>query len=243
MNYEYELKNAYVGQGIWKPNANTLWYRPFNWDAKDYKGFGTAHDLSNIGTVTYTTQLANGNYVATRTGAVEWVKSAFYTSFNYTNVPLTMVGWTRTSWNWTSTLYWPNKWMLWFSDDNNNWNVIKTAHVTTWYNIYVKSNPQSWADAQSSSSYADGNWHLIIWVFNTTWVALYVDDMTTPVCSGSTATTATTCTGTLNIWWMSNQSYYSFNWDMSEFIMESKAWTEDERINYYEQTKLIYWIS
>lgn len=242
----YKLTWIYIWQDKVRPSkrepwANTIGYRPFNWDANDYSWNG--HDLSNTGTVTYTTQLANGNYVATRTWAVEWVMSCFYTQFNYTNVPLTMVGWCRTSWNWTSSYYWPNKWMLWYSDNNSNGNVIKTAHGTNGYYIYVDSSPQSWVDAESSSSYADGNRHCMIWVFDTTWVALYVDDMTTPVCSGSTATTGTTCTWTLMIWGMSNQSYYSFNWDMSEFIMEDKARTEQERTQYFNLMKWNYWIS
>lgn len=223
----------------WQPWANTLAYFPFNWDANDYSWNG--HHLSNVWTVSYTTQLANGHYVATRTW---WIttQSAFYTTFSYTNVPITMIWRCRTSWNGTDWFLWTNKWMLWYSDGNNNWNVIKTAH-NNWYYSYVASNPQSSCTADSWSYYADGNWHLIIWVFDTTWVSLYVDNMTTPVCSWTTSTVWTTCTWVLNIGWRYSQSYYSFNWDLSEFIMENKARTEQEISDYFDQTKSLYGIS
>lgn len=225
----------------WQPWANTIAYYPFNWDANDHKWSWTLYNLSTTW-VTYTNQLSNWNYVATF--AWTWQTNsakAICSTFNIWNIPQTFSIWCKTSGN-NAGSYWLNKWILIRSMTTSNswvWNFLWTAYLSWWYWAEVNINWQI-RTAASWNAYADNARHNIVWVYSWTTVSIYVDGNSTPIVT-KTGTSSGWNTTYLYIWWNSD-TYYGFNWDMSEFIIENKVRTTQEISDYYNLTKWNYWL-
>lgn len=231
LNWElYGIK--FAGWGGWRqPWANTIAYYKFDWDILDYSGNWwnlTAWPTS------YTTLSS-------------WIKTAYFQWVNRWNwpkalQPIVFSGWDLTISMWVNP--WSNparvfyfEWTLSFRfaeiiiynnklefDFGNGSNAAQVFDVSAtntqgvWCNIVLTYNSNSWIWTWSK------NWDQLAtksWIFYPTWQNWNI----------------------FSIWYTSLTSWSSNEDTLSELIIENKTRTEQERADYYNQTKSLYWIS
>lgn len=131
--------------------------------------------------------------------------------------------WLFTQWTWSS-----NRGLhLWYS----TW--------TRWLTFAMYSN-----DADTTSNqWEDWNWHHYVFTWNwSTWYCIYVDW----VLEKSWTLTSWFYSWN-NTWYIGNQSFSTsqssiqFKWYMSEFFIETWAWTAAKALEFYNKTKKNYW--
>ena len=219
----------YHEETVWPrtPWANTVAYYPLNSTdtTSDMKGTGIAYDLTNVGSVTFWTN--------------QWVDCAAFdgttnsqlynSSLSFPAMPSQTVLF-RAYITWTATyvyqtLYhiWltPQTWKLWAWFKYDTW-----LCIGCWYWGYEAIKPWNinWAwhlianvaDWVVGTQYLDGNQYQI--------VGLNLSDVQQSI----------------YVWW--EQSWTGrLTGYMSNLIVENKAWTATEILNYYNQTKSNYW--
>ena len=222
-----ELKNAYIGEYEYdyEPNANTLLYLPFTED--------------------------------TQNKASSWITT--------TNswVTITTFGWVDcASFNWSSTYLstssfsiWDNTTIIWVynnrpeSDTDAQYLFKQNNTFYCWFIGYLLSTNKNWTRywVRTSDWYAAmgcagwiNKWIMYAWVKDGTKYTVYAFDWTT---ENKNETTNATDTGTwITYIWKPTWSSYYFNWYMSRFIVENKAWSEQEILEYGNSTKSKYWL-
>jgi hypothetical protein len=211
--WEHELKNAYVGQGIWKPWANTVGYRPFKEDIKDYSGNGNDWTVYS-GSVSFSDNMVNISNRLSRADLIYANRNSFTLSV-YTSVT-----------QWEQYLYMSpeNKYTsfsFWTLEDssgryfiNQIWenNIWDGANVTIWdTNIHLLTSTRDWTTIKS---YID-------------WVLAWSNTISVSIVSRPYMTLGN----------VANYSYTSKRWDL---ILENRARTAQEIADYYNTTKWNY---
>ena len=228
-NTETELKNAYIGQGIWKPWSNTIAYYPLTDDFSDHKWSGTLYNLTN--------NTVSGNSVNLTT--LNWVKCAdmnwayLSADFVINTLPCTLVFWNK--WKSVNT----NIFYLAFADSTRNWwwwwlTILNTSTLRIrWWGSSYKYSDVSYS--------IDTNWHMYCLVLSSSWWYLYIDDdksfnptnaLNNPSWSWTPFRIGANEVGGS---WFGN----GYMW---EVILENKAWTATEKSKYYNLTKSNYWL-
>lgn len=208
MSFEYPLKNAYVGQGIWKPWSNTLCYLPLEKDVLDYSW-------------------NNNNWTGNPANFNNWV--ANYTtgsSWGSTYLPYSLVNTNE----WTVSI-----WVYWGTTTTNflNQHTLNTWWFTMWYKNNWSNAAFGWESDITTTSVANA-WNLFTWTWDSNWYKFYYNWVY--IWSQSSRTTRT------------NQNLYlgydgytgHINITLSKLIIENKARTWDEILEYYNLTKNKY---
>lgn len=218
----YGIKFAEPG---WQPWANTLLYVPMDTDLLD-------HWPNNI-TVTNSWDVS--------VGAVWWLSAGYFsTNSSYLSAPIdnyisaapfTVSCWVY--WNWTyfaenttsvfwMYLSWPYRWAC--VQNSNNW--LRSERLGSWrIETYEYLTVNTWnhlvLTLTDSESVLYLNWTAIwniSWTWNSTFENFFIG----------------------RDWDNSNRCW---SWYLSNFIIESTAWTSQEVSDYFNQTKSLYGIS
>lgn len=223
-----ELKNAYIGeyQEGWQPWVNTLCYYPFDTDYSDQSWNG--YNLTNRWATTIWTKWGVDCAVFIKDN-----NSWLYTTsipFNTISTSMTFNFWMYVDQfnTWENNVFW--MWtasagsciILWYLQPINIWH--------RWYN-----------DIATSTNSTLSTWQNIVVTQDSSWTKIYLDWNQI----GSSSYYATLSGNEFNVWyfnWSSALNRKYIGW-MSNLILESKTWTAQEVVDYYNQTKSLYGIS
>ena len=218
------------------PWADTIAYYKFEWDADDYSW--NWNDLTASGNVSYVT--LNWKQVV----YFQWANSNSTTRLETSDITLNSSPQTysircRTNSNWSWSPYW------WFliqtfqvSPRIRNW--IWNANLSS----YVNYRLYKWADNQREQTSVvpdrwDDTFHHIAITISPTECCFYRDWV-----KEWTFTWLSNSSYTAPIYvWCNDDTNYAFNWYIGETIIESKERTDQEILDYFNQTKADYWIS
>ena len=231
-----EVQNIYIGEYKgWKPWSNTLAYYPLNWNLNDYSWNNRNLTWS---WVTYTSWWKGQVAVFS-----SWA-TAYYQNNSIFNIsqPFTYSLWCQTT-------YVPNSSYggrykiaiaigiqngttiathdkdLWFGKGGiwayNYYNDLQycfgwSANINTWYHIVYTQ------DSSNQKVYL--NWTLV-WTHSCWWSYTWYTDARLILAKQ-----------------INDDNRYPFSWSMSEVIMENKARTAEQVLNYYNLTKSNYWL-
>lgn len=229
-----QLSKAFVGENpTWKPNANTVAYRPLT------------------ATTTVNDQSWN-NYNLTQTWwsftTLNWV-SCFYNGwsttgyFNLTSAPKIPSGNAdRTISFWGSPSGYSSSYQRWFisygQDSSGKSMYIGTS--TWWaYRVYFNGTYLT-----NPSAFTAWTWALITFVGNWTSKYLYVNWIQVATTTYTQSTTAVSSSYPFRLMRQntSSSSNQQVRWYLSEVIIEDKAWTATEVENYFNDNKSKYWL-
>lgn len=203
----------------WKPWANTIAYYKFDWNLNDSSGNNRNLSMSTW-TFTYWTESWGGKYVYMDRNS--W-SNYWEDSINYNNT--TLAFWRK------GTSSSPTSWATAFIEI---WSASDQSYIRCQQNIQFAYRPNLTYSAGTS-------WHHYVLVSQTSTCDLYVDWV--KVNSWTAARTWTKTTRfRLNQVADTNSSTYSNDWYLWELIRESKEWTADEILAYYNNIKSNYWL-
>lgn len=231
---ENSMQNAYIGE-YRVPWSNTLAYYPLTSTSQwnDMKGSWTAYNLS------YSTQ-------APTYWVNAWVDCANMTnamlvnySFNYqisnwytANLWFYMNSYTGGTLVWLDTFSSPSQWQPNdFSTVELSWRPNSAYWFWVYTNTWWDKGITSWTHTPLSS------WHNWVATYDWSNVKIYLDWELKATWSLTDTKTRTTI---FLSWRGANNN--SLRWYMSEVILESKARTDTEVSDYYNQTKANYWL-
>lgn len=210
----------------WQPWANTLLYMPLN-----STDLATDQSGNNVQT--------NNNWVTFWT--YQWVDCGYFNRNNITVSPFAIPADVTVLCRCYNTWYYVSNQDGKIFDTRGNWQQTILCYSNNdngWYYAYIPWPVASWDQHQNE-------WILVCLVVDNLWNAtLYTkwanSDTTNTVTWAQTWFTPTT----MNVWnehddWAPR---YFLGW-MSELIVESKSWTRQEYLDYFDQTKANYWIS
>lgn len=215
-------------QEWWKPGANTIAYYPLISDALDH----SSNNNNLTGTVSYVTsenkQVAKFSWSSHLT-ASSWVVStqtftiSFWVKLNSSSSEYCLVANANTV---SSNDMWIN-----ITKFPNSYNIygLYGKWTSSWWMFTNPVNPWGWTwvhyvsvfeGSNSIKTYA--NWNLL----------------------DQTSINSNIAYPSVNFsLWGSESRWRSFDWWLSEVIIEDKARTEQEIADYYNQTKSLYWIN
>lgn len=218
------LLATYHKRWWWQPWANTVAYYPLDSVNQLSDLSWNQNTLTKEWTVTFT-----DNYASFSTSG------RLNTPINSTSTDQTVIFWMmHESGTWSEQVpiakWWTNynNYRWWFYNNNNwdlkvqinnNWIGVSTLTADTWYMIVQTT---SWAGTANCNFKVYVNWNTTPLVNQT--APLYNDSSTY-----------------IRMWWRPTQ--YNFRWKLSWIIIEDRIWTAQERLDYYNQTKSLYWIS
>jgi hypothetical protein len=144
--------------------------------------------------------------------------------------------WCR-DWAWL----WTNHWSIF----NNQWTLYSSLLLRyTWTKLYWWTRDKTW-DIWSEVVAFDINqdtW--VLWTMTRQWSSWKVYKNNVLFWSWtSSASLNYNANYTWAIWWheVSNPNYYI--WYISDFIVEQWAWSDQQRDEYFNATKTLYWVS
>ena len=225
----YKIKRVLIWQNnqekqiypaTWNPWANTVAYYPLTDDFNDHKWSWTLYNLTN-----------NGWSLTT----LSWVKCAYYNWSSYSSnssisfwSTRTLLAWCYLLWNWmiayTGT-YNSSRYNLLALFSNNSWKLNVSDLQVTWFN--------------TSSTYLN-QWVLLAWIVDgqsTSTMKMYIN---WSLYNESSRNYWSTDTSWLWVWRKYDINSDYLTWYISNLIIENKAWTAQEVLDYYNQTKSQY---
>lgn len=219
-----EIKKVYLGSTQvrpsgwwwWQPWANTLAYRPLSSDLNDYS-WNNHHFSATSWTYSF-----SDNMCTLQRATISWW------SLNWLSNDFTVNMWT--SWFWANSAFmfsvdngWYPSWQLYWGWP---WTEVGFNMIYN-NNFYWAYKPSYW-----------GVWvHLFTWIKTATTITLYIDG----VQQDQTTGTFWTFTWHNNTWLWRNV-FWSWTGTCWEIIIEDKARTAQEILDYYNQTKSNYWL-
>ena len=217
----------------WKPWANTIAYYPLTSTSTVNDMSGNSRNLTNNWTLF---------------GTYGWVDCAYFDNTNskklYWTLPLT---WNQT---FTVNVYVQRKWWI-YTNDNPNiftlgsiWTTWRCFWVWAEWNNYYYQFYTRGTDWISTTVNTLDTWEMLTVTNDGSKITLYKN--TTQILQQSVTLDVNDTKFTIGSFptmasW--NGSWYRYNWYMSQFIVENRAWTADQIAWYYNQTKSLYWLS
>lgn len=212
-----ELKNAYIGEYGWQPWANTIWY----WKLED-----------NTDAIVWTTESSNN---VTFTTLSSWKKVWVFNGSSSRMVMSALPTWTnntylcrvKKNWSWTRE---QQIWMFCWGS-GKKWIAFRT---NTSPRQYLNSSFGAWVSIPWATS--NDTWYLIVVVNNWSWSIAYLNWVQV----ASDSQTWANSNPKSSIWANSYSVADYFNGNVSEAIVEDRAWTPEEIADYYNITKWNY---
>lgn len=226
--YQHELKNAYIGQGIWKPWANTIAYYPLTSVSTVNDMSGNNNTMSNINSVTFWTY--------------QWVNCASFSwgsNWWYLKIDKSLRTWrasfTVSEWFYKNTASSTDAtfWSIWNATNANT--IYTYTEATDSWKILVALDTTVAVKSQSACPSNSRNLLTITYDGNT--VRLYLNwQFISSLERSLSISNARTC-----IWKSVNlSSSRPMTWYLSDCIFENKARTAQEISDYYNLTKSTY---
>ena len=220
-SYQYELKNVYLGYEF-EPSSSTIAYFPFKEDASDKAGSRTL-TLSNCsvsGWVMNITSQASYMSLSSTIWGSQITGSVWY------------YYWALSTWWWWNTLFAKNWWTY--------HHVLLPATTSDWktiWNIWFYNS----GFYPSNKVLELSKWYHILFTKSWTNQKIYVNGVLVLDSNSSFDNNSQP------LWMISSYNTWSWNqwaqWKMSEVFFESRVWTADEVLKYYNATKSLYWIT
>jgi len=215
------LKNFY--KTWWTPWANTIAYYPLD-------STNTVNDIS-------------GNwYNLTNTMVVFWnYGGVSCASFDWATSKLTATIWTLPQWAsprtmslWLYYIGGANRSIMWYWANRTKWwcFIINYAASSEWYWL------TPYYDDVYSNITTTSTWMLLTGIYDGTNFKLYINGEL--ACTSANITLVTSWIN-FEIWNPYNTNY--LYWYVSNVIIENKVRTATEILDYFNQTKSLYWIS
>lgn len=206
-----------------EPWANTVGYRPFKADMKDYSGNWYDFFIKD-GSVSYSNNMitVNGRLRTADNTAVMANYAGDFTELWYTQSSGSTNNWFmflfNPSDNWTSAIFWINTdWIAW---------------------NYVYWNNQWWTGASYST--VPTGVHLIAFVKTSSAQILYLDWV--EVARNTSNIQPVGTSGWIIAMWLWRHASWGWTAVWGNLILEDKARTAQEISDYYNQTKWNYWL-
>lgn len=218
LNWEgYEIRE--YQEWWWQPWANTIAYWKLDGDMLDYSWnwYDGTWWTENYTTLSSWIQVANFNW----TSSIETT----YTQTISTE-PFTILWWFKRANTWEQ--YWLWKWAV-----ESNYSYLHMGFYSNWtvvMDFYGTTNP-SW-------QCSDTDWHFAAFTYSWTTQRCYYDDNTPQDITKSFNEFAWALWLGSRVGWRNK-----FSWNLSNVIIENKARTDQEIVDYYNQTKSLYGIS
>ena len=213
------------GCGEWKPWANTIAYYPLKTDFKDYSwnwyDMAWNASITTIGDI----QCTSFNWSTALWATISTVPQAASPRTISCRVNIYWSQFQYLRWYWTSSA----------------WKVLDAQISSSSSNIFSINTA---AESFGLGSISRENWLNIIFIsYDKYNVSAIINWQKTSYVMSQSRWLNTEWDYFL-IWagirWTSTNR---FSWHMNEFIIENKWWSDNEAINYYNQTKSEYWIS
>ena len=238
--FEHKLKNAYIGEYIekWEPSANTLLYYPLTSNLVDQMWNGN-------------TWVAHWNVTFNASpGTTTWCYTSWQSSIYVTWMSLWINGKSTCTMNvWVNFISKTSHWNI--IGYNSNYNYSQPFKIFCWTddNInfqvsYGTSSSNQWRVGISSDFYKQLNsWFHNYWFSINNWVVkLFVDWELAKDAVNIWAVAS--WQSEMQLWWW----WYYWSWRTAtgyarDYIVETIAWSDEDFMNYYNQTKYLYWIS
>jgi len=197
----------------WTPTSNTLVYYPLTASSTVNDLSGNNRNLTKYWSCTFWTyQWVSCLYLP-------WSESSYlkynWDSGSYYNFTMSFYYYCMDVWNWSNILY-----------SNDNW-------------VFVNPNNQprfSWANNIPNTPSITNSWKHIVCVANWSVAKIYING----VAYSWNWQTSRSISTVVEVSWTG--SGHSSKWYVSNVIIESKARTDAEVLNYYNQTKSNYWL-
>jgi len=222
---QFEVKNIYIGEYGWKPWENTLAYYEFNNNLNDSSGNGRNLSLYSWSVTYWTTEWwAKYWYFNTNT----WTNNITYSSLNYATDKYTLAYWIQPKQKFSSWVY------------KVSVEMTSTSHT----DIFIRTYNTIWFNEATSYEYnASANtWYLVVavrdWITTKDYINWILVNTWTPEKTSWTKDIYFRLNNAEN----QNNTTYSNNQYFSEFIIENRAWTAEQALSYYNQTKSNYWL-
>jgi hypothetical protein len=224
-----KIKKVYLGRkqiypDLWKPWENTLWYYEFTNNLNDsswnWNNLSQAHSWFTYNTSWDLTYLTNTSWKISR--QISWV--------NINN--MTVSCWVRKTSSSTLSVVWD------YGMEQGSWSNWKWTWIIVDGNNKIRIFVYTW-DITSTLTASYNNWHNIVLTNNNGTSTIYLD-----------WTNKWTTTKTFS----AESTYFSLladphnnsnphKWDIDSVILETKVRTDQEVLDYYNQTKSLYGIS
>ncbi len=225
------LMMSYGGKKGREPWANTVVYYPFTSTTTNTDQSGNNHTLTTFSWITFET-ISSWLSVA----RFSWTSSWNSIKASCSNITMQNI-WTISLFAKPEANWWqyPNRYCLFRQFP---WEYIELYTARTWtYTARVKSN----ISCQSSiAPIVDWKRHHFVVVSTTTSLKLYIDSVL--IKENTTSVSLQSWTATLYIW-SNDDSYYWYNWLLSNVINEKTTRTETDITKYFNKMKNLYWIS
>ncbi len=140
-------------------------------------------------------------------------------------------------------------WQCWVKADDNSskpcfW--IMSAATNCWWNstwneasLAYRIECLAWSYSYNTSAWDWTTWHLYTVVLSNNVFTLYIDWSQVAIANDGGTYSYTMSLKINKIWWMTDRWKARY----SKLIIEDKEWTEQEILDYFNQTKSLYWIS
>lgn len=212
------LKNFY--KQWWQPWANTVLYYKFNNDLTDSSW--NSRDLTLFWTVTY--------WVTSW-----WWKYAYFNTSAYTqNMSIGSIDYWADSY--TVSFYWQPKTIYGFGNAHAVFDMTVDGGDPRW----IRVTDSIWAWWNVSYNATINTWYHVVAIRTPTKVKLYINWTLQGTANRSQSGTFNVLFRINAIW---NSTSLTNNNYLGEFIMEKRERTDTEILDYYNQTKSLYWIS
>lgn len=228
----------YVAEQEWQPGENTVAYYPLNWDFNDYSGNNRNLTNSWVTFVSWwpwqVASFASWNNAYYQNNSLFNNGNAFTYSVwvNATSIP----SWYYYSVHpYTAIIVWIQDWDTTTSHCKDLWLCLsdKAIWVVSWAQDYM-----------NGGSISTWTWYNIIFTYDGNWnKTLTVNGVEVAT---ETITTFTPWYSNARITLSKSASAYQtqpFVWSLSDVIIESVARSQQDKTDYYNVTKWIYWIS
>ena len=219
---EYVTQAEYTALLPW---ANTLAYYPLDSTntVNDMKGSGTAFNLTNNWSVTFWT--------------TAWVDCATFSWSNYLEYSSYSPSWMSefTISCWTRVTNASSRWVFFIWKSNTSLECMAIIYNNEWSPNWLCAPYNIWAWWQSASRDV---WTHLVCVYSSGTYNLYVNG----VAWNSYSWTVELDSWVIRVWYGATNENKHY-WQISEVIIENKAWTGQEISDYFDLTKADYWIS
>lgn len=222
------LMMSYGGKKGREPWANTVAYYPLTSTTTVNDMSGNNRNLTNNNVVFWVYQWVNCWYFNARWSSAWycWLYNSSFYPWGSASFPITVNLWFYASWNSTyynPRLIWPILWA------KSLWNI-----VAWWYGWNINWAPFNiWEWTNVCFILTDNNHYTVY----KNWVLQY-ENVYTDISSWNSKY--------LTVWTRDDnwtQNWDKWDWWISNIILENKARTADEVLDYYNSTKSLYWIS
>lgn len=243
-NTETELKNAYIGEHVWQPWANTIGYYTMNNDILNHATTGSTFPDGVLNTATFsTTRVHWSNAYSLYCNGSTYAYLPDSSEFEFWTNDFTV-----SCWVYSETNSWIHTWII-----SNYKDTISTSNLNQWWRLsdrFSNSNQLNfcwnawtlwqgdiWVDGATNIPIKDW-WHNIVIARTNGTLNLYLDGDTTPKWTNSSYPTKNVWRNSRMAFWVNMGDWYYSKCYLNDVIFENVWWSAQEVSDYYNLTNI-----